>query len=233
MWAEQAIFTSLPRRDRAGYHLVSRSRGLDAGAADALARSAPSHGALIVDAWNRSSVNFQPLPAGRFALSRTCAGAAEYSGRGGSQLYTHFLVVDDAALGAVDSQPFAIYRDAMAMGYLLFQHGPDETLEAVPLSPNHPRRDATYWETRAVQMGLAEPRRLRDRLEAGVALRFAFSGDRTALAECLVGMLSRDAVRRVSFSTSLVHSSTRPSILTLEGEGRGQAPRKTGRAPGP
>jgi hypothetical protein len=167
-------------------------------------------------------VNFQPLPGGRFALSRTCAGAAEYSGRGGFQLYTHFLIVDEPALRAAGSQPFALYRDAIAMGYLMYRPDPEEILEPVPLSRNHARRNADYWEARAVEMGLPGPRRLTDRLEAGVALRFTYGGDRTALAECLVGMLCPDAVRRVSFSTSLVPSSTRPSVLVLEGGGRGQ-----------
>jgi hypothetical protein len=47
------------------------------------------------------------------------------------------------------------------------------------------------------------------------------------MAECLVGMLSPDAVRRVSFSTSLVPSSTRLSVLTLEGGGCGQVSPET------
>src|SRR5262245_2516480 len=121
VWAEQAVFTSLPRRGRGGYHLVSRSRGVDETDAQALTQWAPSHGALIVDGTNRTSVNFLPLPSGRFALSRTCSGPPEYSGRGGRQLYTHFLIVDDAGLQAVGFQPFSLYRDAMALGYLLYQ----------------------------------------------------------------------------------------------------------------
>ena len=195
MWAEQAVFTSLPRRGRGGYHLVSRSRGVDEADAQALARWAPSHGALIVDGNNRTSVNFHPLPSGRFALSRTCAGPPEYSGRGGHQLYTHFLIVDDAALESVGFQPFSIYRDAMALGYLLYQPDPNEVLEPVRLSQLHPRRDAGFWADRAGELGLPPPRLVVDRLQSGHPLRFAYSGDRIALAECLIGMLSPEVVR--------------------------------------
>jgi hypothetical protein len=215
VWAEQAIFTSLPRRGRGGYHLVSRSRGIGDAEAQALALWSPSHGALIVDDQNRTGVNFHPLPGGRFALSRTCAGPAEYSGRGGLQLYTHSLVVDESVLQAVGFQPFALYRDAMAMGYLLYQSDPGEKLEPVLLSRLHPGRDARFWADRAVELALPALGPLRDQLESGSPLRFAYPGDRIALAECLFGILLPESARHTSFSTSLVPSSARPFVLSL------------------
>jgi hypothetical protein len=218
VWAEQAIFTSLPRRRQGGYHLVSRSRGVGETEAQALARWAPSHGALIADEGNRISVNFAALPSGRFALSRTCAGPAEYSGRGGLQLYTHFLIVDESVLQAVGFQPFSLYHDAMALGHLVYQPDPAELLEPVPLSQLHPPRDARFWADRAVELDLPALGPLRDRLQSGHPLRFAYAGDRTALAECLIGILSPECVRRTSFSTSLVPSSARPLLLTLVDE---------------
>ena len=218
MWAEQAIFTSLPRRVRGGYHLVSRSRGVSVADAQALAHWAPSHDALIMDGRNRISVNFHPLPTGRFALSRTCAGPPEYSGRGGQQLYTHFLIVDDQALQAVGLQPFSIYRDAIARGYLLYQPDPSEVLEPVLLSQLHPNRDAGWWSDRVVELGLPPLGQLKERLQSGQPFRFAYAGDRIELAEYLIGLLSRDAVPRTSFSTSLVPSSDRPFLMTLVNE---------------
>src|SRR5205823_490496 len=62
VWAEQAIFTSLPRRGKAGYHLVARSPGVSDAEANALTTWSPSHGGLVVDASNHSSANFHPLP---------------------------------------------------------------------------------------------------------------------------------------------------------------------------
>jgi GTPase-associated protein 1, N-terminal domain type 2 len=215
VWAEQAVFTSLPRRGRGGYHLVSRSQGVRAADAQSLARWAPSHGALIADGSNGTSVNFHPLPSGRFALSRTCAGPPEYSGRGGHQLYTHFLIVDDAAMQAVGFQPFSIYRDAVAMGYLMYQPDPSEVLEPVRLSQLHPSGNAAFWADKAFELGLPPLEPLRKQLQSGHRLRFAYSGDRIALAECLIGLLSPEVVTGTSFATSLVPSSDRPFALTL------------------
>lgn len=220
MWAEQAVFTSMVRRGRGGYQLVSRSRGVDDSEAHTLARWAPSHGALIVDGNNRTSVNFHPLPSGRFALSRTCAGPAEYSGRGGHQLYTHFLIVDDEALDSVGFHPFSIYHDAMALGCLMYQLDPKEILEPVRLSQVHLRRDVRFFADRACELGSPEPRLVVDRLLSGQPARLAFTGDRAALAECLIGMLPREAVARASFATSLVPSSVRPFALSLVGAAR-------------
>ena len=44
MLAEQAIFTSLARRGKSGYHLVARSPGVTESEASALATWSPSHG---------------------------------------------------------------------------------------------------------------------------------------------------------------------------------------------
>ena len=101
MWVEQAIFTSLPRHGRGGYHLVSRSKGVSGQEAQAISRWSPSHGSLLQDQSNRVSVNFFSLPGGQFALSRSCEGPPEYSGRGGRQLYTHILIIDSKNLEAV------------------------------------------------------------------------------------------------------------------------------------
>jgi hypothetical protein len=190
---------------------------VDAPDAQALARWAPSHGALMVDRKNRTSVNFHPLPSGRFALSRTCAGPPEYSGRGGQQLYTHFLIVDDAVLASVGFHPFAIYRDAMAMGCLLYQLDPKEVLEPVLLSHLHAVRDAGSWADRARELGLLKPTLVVDRLLSGQPTRVAYTGDRVALAECLIGMLPAESVLRTSFATSLAPSAVRPFALSLIG----------------
>ena len=89
--------------------------------ANAIAAWAPSNGALITDQSNKISVNYHPLPGGRFALSRTCEGPLEFSGRGGRQLYTHVLLLDADALRSVASGPIAIYRDALALGRFVFR----------------------------------------------------------------------------------------------------------------
>jgi hypothetical protein len=105
----------------------------------------------------------------------------------------------------------------MSMGYLLYQPDPEEVLEPVQLSGIHPHRDARYWEGRAAELALPPLGPLSHRLQQSSPLRFAYTGDRAALAECLIGTLSPESVRCLSFSTSLIPSSTRPFVLSLVG----------------
>jgi hypothetical protein len=215
MWAEQAIFTSLPRRGMAGYHLVARSPGVSDSEANALATWSPSHGALILDASNRSSANFHPLPGGRFALSRTCEGPGEYSGRGGRQLYTHVLIVDERRLRQADNQPFIVYRDALALGYFQYQPDPSSTLQPVRLSSLHCTHDEAYWTDRAAAIGLPSLRAVLEKLSSGEVVELAYAGDRLLLAECLVGLVPPESRLQVSFATSLRPSMVRPYQLVL------------------
>jgi hypothetical protein len=215
LWFEQAIFTSLPRQNRGGYHLVSRSKGLSVQEAQAITRWSPSHGSLLHDQNNRVSVNFFGLPGGRFALSRSCEGPPEYSGRGGRQLYTHILVFDAKCLEAVAGQPFVIYQNALALGHLFYQFNPTELLEPVEIPGFHCAREPKDWLERANDLGLPDLEPLRTRLLTGRAVRFSFAGDRAALAECLIGSLGPSVVPKVSFATSLHPSSDRPFILSL------------------
>lgn len=217
MWAEQAIFTSLPRREKSGYHLVSRSPGVSDAEAAALSTWSPSHGALIVDASNGTSVNYHPLPGGRLALSRTCQGAAEYSGRGGRQLYTHALIVDEGVLGRAGNHPLTVYRDALALGYLHYRPDPDAMLRPVPLSSTYPERGPAFWDERAVALGIASPGASVQRLISGQHLELAYAGDRMLLAECLVGLVPPEARPRISFATSLRPSLVRPYQMVLIG----------------
>jgi hypothetical protein len=215
VWVEQAIFTSLPRHGRGGYHLVSRSRGIPEGDAQAIARWAPSHGGLLLDQKNRISVNFHPLPSGRYALSRSCEGPPEYSGRGGRQVYTHILVLDEPCLAAIDWQIFEIYHNALALGLLFYQVNPPSKLESINLPGFHRGFAPEVWRTRAIESGLPDLEPLRERLESGRAVRFGYDGDRTSLIEYLVGSLSAEVLFRISFTSSLQPSAVRPFVLSL------------------
>jgi hypothetical protein len=216
VWAEQTIFTSLPRRGKGGYHLVSRSPGITDAEARAVTTWSPSHGALLVDAANRTSVNFHPLPGGRHALSRTCQGQAEYSGRGGRQLYTHALVIDDRSLKAVGNHPFLIYRDALALGYFHYRPEPEAKIPPVRLSDLHDPRDITYWAEHAEALGLSSVRDWVAKLTSDETFELAHTGDRARVAECLIGLLAPEDRLKVSFATSLRPSMVRPYQLVMK-----------------
>ena len=212
MRADQAIYTSLSRAGQSGYHLVSRSRGVSDAEARALASWSPSHDALIVDEANRASVNVHPLPGGRVAVSRTCEGPPEYSGRGGRQIYTHALLLDAEGLRRSGAHPIAISRDAMALGVLRYRAAPPPMLDEVELGRCHPPIGPDPGGMQAEGLDLAS---VRSRLEAGESVEVRFPGDRVRLAEALLGALRRELAEGLSVSTSLRPSSARPFRLCL------------------
>lgn len=210
---EQAIFTSLARAGRSGYHLVARSPGIHDPEAHSLAAWCPSHGALLAGGPNRSSLNFHPVGDGRFALSRTCEGPPEYSGRGGSQIYTHALVLRPEHLDRADWQPFAIYRDAMARGLFRFRRDPPASLPTARLGRAFPLRTAI----RRSELDSSWPRDAleawRDTLAAGRSVKVRHEGDRASLFEVLLGLLPAALMPTISFTTSLRPSAVRPFRL--------------------
>jgi hypothetical protein len=210
MLADQAIFTSLVRRGKSGYHLVARSPGITGCEASSLARWAPSHGGLIVDAENRSSFNFHPLQGGRFALSRTCEGRPEYSGRGAKQIYTHTLVVDSIKLERAGYRPFVVYRDALALGHFHYQVDPDPVLKQVELSNVYPPIDERLDTLFAREIGRRVFESLVCQIDAAQDVVIRYAGDRAALVEALVNRLPSRTVLECSFATSLTPSSVRP-----------------------
>jgi hypothetical protein len=215
MWAEQAIFTSLARDGRAGYHVVARSMGLCEPDVAALETWSPTHGFLIVDASNRTSLNFHPMPEGRYALARTCEGLPEYSGRGGRQIYTHALIFDEDSLRSVHCRLVCVYREALALGYFLYQFEPPRTLARVRLGTAFSRISPDEWWGRAQALGLPPPEFLRAQVELGRPLPFAHRGNRLALAECLLDCLGPEVRTLPSFSTSLQPSTVRPYQICL------------------
>jgi hypothetical protein len=158
------------------------------------------------------------MPGGRFALSRTCEGPAEYSGRGGRQLYTHALILDAARLAQSGHRPFAIYRDALALGYFHYRAEPDSVLQPVPLSTTYALPpEESGWADRARDLNAGDLGPWRSKLASGGDVKLPFAGDRIALAECLLGPLEPETVLDVSFTTSLQPSAARPYRLTLLG----------------
>ena len=180
-------------------------------------RWSPSHGSLLRDPHNRVSVNGFPLPGGRFALSRSCEGPPRIQrARRPPALHAH---PDPRRQGLAGRRRAALRHLPQCPGAR--QPVPPvrarlELLEPIELPDFHvPRTTRPTGSARAGELGLPALEPLRDRLLAGRPVRFGFAGDRTALAECLIGSLAPEAVRKVSFATSLQPSSDRPFVLSL------------------
>lgn len=135
---EQAIFTSARTAKKDGYQLVAWSPGISADDARLLAVWGPAHDSMIVDDASDVSLNFHPLREGKFCISRTMLGSAEYSGRGGLQVYTHCFVLDTASFARFHNDPFRVLSAALAIHDL--RPGPElptdlPTMRMLPSGP--------------------------------------------------------------------------------------------------
>lgn len=137
---QQAIFTSLRSRRHQGYHLVSHSPGFDASLVPVLSTWGPSHGSLLNDQPTAESVNFAPLTPDWYAVSRTTYGGPEYSGRGGLQVFTRFILLRQDQLAGYENNALALIRTAMTLGFLRLHVAPPEQLDAIEI-PDHPLVD--------------------------------------------------------------------------------------------
>src|SRR5690606_6262616 len=110
--ADQAIFTSIDSPRGGGYQLAAKSEGISLAEARELSAWGPSHDSLWETDEAAGSCNFHRLQSGRLAISRSIHGAAEYSGRGGRSVYTHYLVLSADDFARWDSNPFDVLRAA-------------------------------------------------------------------------------------------------------------------------
>jgi hypothetical protein len=215
VWVEHAIYTSLERRGKSGYHIVARSTGISDAEAQTLAAWCPSHGSLVTDANNRLSINFHRLIPGRFVLSRTCEGPPEYSGRGGRQLYTHAMVLEPRQMERADYQLISLLRAARAQGHLQFHHDPPVSMKPLDLPDLYAARQRGATRRRVGSDGHDFLRIARE-LGSSRSVRLTVGGDRVRFVEELLGFVPREAIADLSFTTSLRPSKARPFQLSLE-----------------
>lgn len=133
MLVEQAIFTSVRSRKSQGYHLVAASSGLDESLVRALAKWGPSHASLLSDRADAESWNYHPVAGPWWAVSRTTHGGPEYSGRGGLQVFTHYVIVQHEHLAGYDQNPLRLARTARTMGYLRLHLPKNDVLPVIDL----------------------------------------------------------------------------------------------------
>jgi hypothetical protein len=104
----------------------------------------------------------------------------------------------------------------MALGLLIYQSNPEPALKPAEFLEFHRVLSPDAWEARARARGLPLAA-VRQELNSGKATKFAYAGDRVALAECLLGALDARSAAALSFSTSLQASNVRPFRLCLVG----------------
>lgn len=119
---EQAIFSSDNNDRMLGYQLVARSPGVSHEQARELTRWSPSHGSIMdpaVDTQCLIGFSF----ADHVAIGRSIYGLPEYSGRGGLQTVTQYLITTRQHLAGYGNDLWRFWMVARSHG--LLQWNPD------------------------------------------------------------------------------------------------------------
>jgi hypothetical protein len=214
---EQAVFTSA-RTDRGvGYRVVATSPGVGEADRRELAIRGPSHDSLVEIGTDAVSFNFFPLPSGSFCISRTTPAGWEYSGRGGTQVYTHCLVVPAEILAQFANNPLALARAAAATGALDVQAAVPSALKTLDFTGTAPTVHQASLAQLVEQVGAWHMAML---VQSVLTTSGTVAATGRASAEQLIAglfdCLPLECRTAISFSTGLRYSSRRPfRILPL------------------
>lgn len=206
---EQAIFASSNRGRGGGYQVVAKSSGVDRRTCQALCRWTPTL-APSNDPENWT-INYFPVSDDSIAVTRTVLGGPEYSCRGGTQVVTLILLLQNEQFMSYGCNAIAVARTALMLGYLRLPL--DMACEQLPsaLLPDRPIIDKSFPLDPAHQDAYDD---LLDEISDLVmqSRRVAIVGltePIDAVAK-LLPKLSLEARREFSFTTGLAPSVSRP-----------------------
>ncbi len=191
----------------------SRSGGLPEAAARELALWGPSHDSLLDASGRTASTNFFRLAEGPFCVSRTSAGGAEFSGRGGPLVYTHFLVVPPQVLARFANNPFALLRTVAATGALRVRDPLPAELDPLRLGGRAAAADLALVAQLARNPGPAAIATLVQTALASDRLAIHSRTSCEALVAGLFSLLPIECRGEFSFTTGLKVSPARPVRL--------------------
>ena len=117
---EQAVFASSDNPRLRGYQIVAKSEGIDDRIAHQLVQWSPSHGGLLSHATKATGLFFFQLNEHQLAFGRSLYGTPEYSGRGGLQTVTNYLITHRKHLAGYCNDPWAFSLLARSEGWLRY-----------------------------------------------------------------------------------------------------------------
>ncbi len=218
---EQAIFTSVRRSTREGYHVAATSPGVDHDEIRELSIWGPAHDALLDPRQGAQSINFHQLSSGRFCVSLTTALDAEYSGRGGCEVYTQSLLVAPETLRRFANDPFRLLDAARAAKQLTPLRPVPETLPSFSLVGKASAVNSLLL-TRLMQTpGVGALIRLLEVALTAPALALAHTLPAARLFAGLLNLLPVECRPAFSFTTGLHPSSRRPFRWCVVGNDAG------------
>ena len=205
MHVDQAVFASSNRGSVKGYQLVSKSSGIDRACGRVLSRWVPTR--VLSEDLDQWTLNHFPVSNDLFAVTRTVFGGPEYSGRGGTQIVTLFLLLNHEQFELYGFNPISVARTAMAMGWLRLtletthEQLPQATLPIRPITETDSSGDHTDGELlEEIASHLVNARRVG---VIGLA-------DPVGAVGRLVPRLSEESKKNFSFTTGLAPSIHRP-----------------------
>ncbi len=210
---DQSIFTSVRGREMDGYQLAAVSPGVMTEEAQELKVWGPAHDSLLDPRPGAQSINFHPLASGRFAISLPTALGAEYSGRGGCQIYTQSLLVAPETLGRFANDPFRVFEAAQAGGHLEPRSDPPASLETFTL-PGGAAPVNGGLITRAIhEVGITTLGRFVDAALSHPCLAVTGNAPARRLFASLLNLLPVECRTEFPFTTGLRRSTRRPFRL--------------------
>ncbi len=203
---DQAIFASADNSRVQGYQLVARSEGIDDEIAHALRTWSPTHGGLFSDDPNTEGHSYFPINDKLVAVGRSVYGSPEYSGRGGLQTVTLFIVTGSDHMGEFDYDPWSLSLVARSQGLLRFNPPFPQQLPKVlfpskcslPTAIIPPDANLEIADA-AIELVAQE----RDVAVVGLI-------DPIPTLQAVIALLSPDQRRLTSFATGLQPSAQRP-----------------------
>ncbi len=216
---EQAIFTSAETNRLRGYQLVAASSGIGAPIARELTTWGPSHESLCEVGVGASSVNFHPLDGGRWCVSQSVAAGEEYSGRGGTRVYTQSFVVGFDELAPFANNPFALLRAVRDSGLLGIRDPIPTHVEPISLAGRAAPVDEGVLAEVIERFGSARVAWLVDAALTSDQLLVVGAENRELVAAGLINFLPVECRPELSLATGLVYSPRRPfkvNMLRLE-----------------
>lgn len=215
---QQAIFTSTQTSRLDGYQLVAASNGVTSADSRELATWCPAHDAMLRDDLAAYSVNFHPIHAGRYCVSRTINGQSEYSGRGGRQVYTHCLLIDAPQFALFANNPFHLLTAATVDANLSWRSSLPSELSEIKLVPaSKPVDLGLFKQSQKLRVPYSLTAWFQEALDKPRLALTGYGGDESLFAQ-FFNLVPVNLRTQFSFSTGLRYSPRRPfRFVGLEG----------------
>lgn len=219
---ERAVFGSSNQGNIKGYQLLGWSSGIDAAMSRELSQWAPTRLHQMDTQGYQMPWLAQGFPIGSHTMcvSRTFVSGQEYSGRGGWNVVSTFVILDAEQWQAYDYDALGVLQSAMALGHmripLEFQIG---LLSQATLPGSLPLPSSKFFGAGSGHTANVDPtinypiKEWADKIEQGKRLILVGLERPIATVARIIQRLGASARKRFSFTTGLPLSIHRPFQL--------------------